>query len=138
MNWGAKLVIGMLLFMAFIVGLAFFMITSSSDDLIEADYYQSGLDYSKEFDSRNAAITDSVVPLVITSQAGLHLQFSSLASYTLTCKRLSNSSLDTVFVGLDSVISIDRTTLVPGPWQIQLKYRIHNKNYRLKREVVLP
>lgn len=138
MNWGSKLVLGMLLFMAFIVCLAFFMITSSSDDLIEADYYQNGLEYSQEYTSQHAAITDSVVPQIKATQDGLRIRFTTLVAYTLHCKRLSNSALDTTVTGQDSVLYLKHQDLVAGPWLLRLNYQIGSKRYSIKRELVMP
>lgn len=47
MNWGTKLIIGMALFMAFIIGLAVFMLNSNADPLVDKDYYEKGLKYDE-------------------------------------------------------------------------------------------
>ena len=58
MNWGTKLVIGMGLFMAFIITLVVFMMRSGSDDLVDKDYYQKGIEYDKEYTRKNQVQQD--------------------------------------------------------------------------------
>ncbi|MFM6953710.1 MAG: FixH family protein [Sphingobacteriaceae bacterium] len=139
MNWGTKLVIGMLVFMAFIVGLALLMMTSKSDDLIENDYYQKGLEYTKEYNSQKAVQADGVLPSIqLDSLGGLRVRFTQVASYSVTFKRLSNGKLDKVLSGTDSVITMAPGQLVAGLWLLRLTYKINNKNYSLNRELVVP
>jgi len=60
MNWGTKLVIGMLSFMSFIVVLAVLMFNSNADPLVDEDYYEKGLNYDREMKRMEKAKKDSI------------------------------------------------------------------------------
>ena len=62
MNWGTKLVIGMLSFMSFIVVLGVLMIGSTPDPLVDEDYYEKGLNYDQEMKlKKNQEARDSIL-----------------------------------------------------------------------------
>ncbi|WP_256004617.1 MULTISPECIES: FixH family protein [Pedobacter] len=48
MNWGSKIIIGMALFMSFIILLGIMMVRSTPDPLVDEDYYEKGLNYDQE------------------------------------------------------------------------------------------
>jgi hypothetical protein len=60
MNWGTKLIIGMLSFMSFIIVLAVLMITSKPDPLVDEDYYEKGLNYDSEVQRMERMKKDSL------------------------------------------------------------------------------
>lgn len=60
MNWGTKLVIGMLTFMSFIVVLGILMFRSTPDPLVDEDYYEKGLNYDLEMKRMEKLKADSI------------------------------------------------------------------------------
>ena len=142
MNWGTKIVIGMVLFMAFIIAMATKMVISGGDDdLVEKDYYEKGLDYDKQYNLQQNAVTDSVIPDFSASQDGFIISFSEPATYRLVCKRPSDSSFDRVIAGethADMQLMISRNELKSGPWNLHLEYTIKRKHYLVEREITMP
>ena len=47
MNWGAKIVIALALFIALIVSFGIYMVSSDTDSLVAEDYYERGLNYDR-------------------------------------------------------------------------------------------
>ncbi|RZM29342.1 MAG: hypothetical protein EOO88_05320 [Pedobacter sp.] len=60
MNWGTKIIIGMAVFMAFILVLGIFMIRSNPDPLVDEDYYEKGLNYDQELKRMEEIKKDSI------------------------------------------------------------------------------
>lgn len=60
MNWGTKLIMGMLSFMSFIIVLAVLMFNSKPDPLVDEDYYEKGLNYDKEIKRLEKSQRDSI------------------------------------------------------------------------------
>lgn len=61
MNWGAKIVIALVVFIALMVSFGIYMVSSDTDVLVAEDYYERGLNYDRlrNVDSVQRA-TDSV------------------------------------------------------------------------------
>ena len=142
MNWGQKIVAGGVLFMLFITGMSVVMIMRNEDDeLIEADYYQKGLDYNADYQQQKNALEDPNAPIISTDTADLKIAFSSPVSYQLECKRPSDAKMDKNFSGQANSgqeLKISRTDLAPGPWFIRLMYQRNAKLHLIKKEIVLP
>ncbi len=64
MNWGTKLIIGTALLMSFIITLAVLMIRNDSDDFIDANYYEKGIEYDKDYERKNQLIEDKAEPKI--------------------------------------------------------------------------
>lgn len=60
MNWGTKIIIGMVSFMAFIIVLGILMIRSNPDPLVDEDYYEKGLNYDQEIKRMEKVKQDSI------------------------------------------------------------------------------
>jgi hypothetical protein len=142
MNWGKKLIIGMVLFMIFIATLGAIMIMKGSDDsLIEKDYYEKGQAFDKDYNAKQRAIDDLVIPSININDLGLTITFPVPVSYTLICRRPSDKDLDRTFEGFtdeDRNIQILKTELEPGPWLIRMEYSANDKNYLFETEINMP
>lgn len=141
MNWGTKIVIGLALFMTFIIAMATKMVISGGDDeLVEKDYYEKGLDYDSRYNQQRDAVTDSVVPLFTSGPHGLTIQFSSPVRYKLVCRRASDAKLDKVFISSTGEESffIPNEKLKSGPWKMHLSFSVKGKAYLVEREIMMP
>ncbi|MEO8794669.1 MAG: FixH family protein [Daejeonella sp.] len=142
MNWGTKILIGMGLFMAFILAMGTKMIISSGDDdLLEKDYYEQGLEYNKVYNKKDLAVKNGVVPEISILSGELRILFKSPAQYTLTCKRPSDSSLDRIYKGKtpeDLTLIITAADLKPGPWLLRLEFSAGGKLYLVDQEINMP
>lgn len=142
MNWGTKIVIGMGIFMLFIAGMVFSMIShSGGDSLIEKDYYEKGLNYDEKYQQQTDALNDEVIPEITARKDALVITFKQPAEFNLSCKRLSDAKADRSFAGRTesgNMIVVPASELLPGPWRIYLQFNINGKNYQVEREVIMP
>ncbi|MDB5013958.1 MAG: FixH family protein [Daejeonella sp.] len=142
MNWGKKLIIGMVLFMIFIVTLGTIMIMKGKDDsLIENDYYEKGQTFDKDYNAKQRAIDDLVIPSININDLGLTITFPVPVTYKLICRRSSDKDLDKTFDGStdeDRNIQVLKSELEPGPWLIRIEYAASGKNYLFETEIDMP
>ena len=142
MNWGTKIVIGLALFMTFIIAMATKMfISAGDDDLVEKDYYEKGLSYDTQYDLQKVAQADSVIPHIEADKTGLAITFTSSSSYKLLCRRASDSALDKLVkgtTGSDKLLFIPRNELISGPWKLHLEFTQGGKDYLVEREIMMP
>lgn len=142
MNWGTKIVIGLALFMTFIIAMATKMfISAGDDDLVENDYYEKGLSYDKQYDLQRLAQADSVIPYIKVDQSGLAITFTSSSNYKLLCRRASDSALDKLIsgsTGSDNLLFVSRSELKSGPWKLHIEFTQAGKDYLVEHEIMMP
>lgn len=142
MNWGTKLVIGMAVFMAFIITLGAMMIMRNDEDsLVEQNYYEKGQNYNKEFQEKQNAADDQILPTVSTSNSALTIVFPVPVKYHLICRRPSDADLDQTLSGAteaDGTIAIQSGSMKSGPWSLRIEYEANGKNYLFEDEIVMP
>lgn len=128
--------------MAFIVTLGTMMILRNGEDsLVEQNYYEKGQNYNIEFQKRQQAQDDSVVPEVTTVDAGLTITFPVSVKYYLICRRPSDATMDKKLTGStasDGIIAIPPGTLQAGPWSLRIEYSVQDKQYLFEDEIVIP
>ena len=92
MNWGTKLLIGMGLFMAFIITLAVLMIKSGSDDLVDKDYYQKGIEYDKDYERKSQMQKDQAEPEISIGES-IRIIFKNVISKFLSILYIYNNGV---------------------------------------------
>lgn len=139
MNWGKKLVLGMALFMSFIIFLSTKMILSNNDELIDKNYYEDGLNYDKEYNAHKQALKDSVIPEFDVNATGLSINFPTKVSYNISSKFLANAGKDRNYKGIaDKTILIPSSEMDKGEWVLNLRYSATGKEYQIKKEIIMP
>ncbi|WP_187774767.1 FixH family protein [Pedobacter sp. BS3] len=142
MSWGTKIIIGMGVFMAFIVAMGAKMIWSSgSDGLVEQNYYEHGLKYDQDYIRKSNAVRDSIVPDFFADKYGLTISFRFPVQYKLNCRYLANARFDRVFEGYtdeDGCIIIPRKKLKKGMWLFRLEFTVNNIPYLVERTMKIP
>ncbi len=140
MNWGTKLTIGMLLFMGFIVTLVILMAgPHKADSLIENDYYEKGQAFDLDYNAKQAAKEDGMIPIIQTNSKGLSISFPSAVTYDMMFRRLSDSKLDKSF-RTDSAtkeVFIKGNELRSGSWLLRIQYKAGGKNYLYQNKILL-
>lgn len=128
MNWGKGIILGMIVFMGFIISLVVFMIRSS-DDNYDKDYYEKGINYNQEFKEKQQVIEDSIIPQLNLSNQVLDIKFKQAEKGIIYLKRPSNGNLDRQlnFVGKQVYIPLNK--LKKGHWQIVINWHWHQKKY---------
>ena len=140
MNWGTKLIIGMLSFMTFIVVLAVLMIRSESDELVESDYYEKGINYNVDYNKKENVINDKAAPEVSIVNNNIVITFSHHAEGKLKLIRTSDKRMDqTLVLTTDSAnqFQLPMTGKAAGLWKLQLDWKNDGREYLYEKEVML-
>ncbi|TKC05941.1 FixH family protein [Pedobacter frigoris] len=140
MNWGTKLMIGMGMFMAFIVVLAVLMFNSKTDALVDMDYYEKGLNYDEEYNSKEQVKTDNAAPDIQLSPEGIVLGFKNSAVGNIRLMRVSDKKLDKKIsfeTNPDREFAVVTTEMVKGRWRLIISWNSEEKSYLYEQEVNL-
>lgn len=144
-NWGTGLMIGMILFIGFIM---FFVIKISTDkaydyDLVTEEYYKKELVYQQEIDAQENANSLSENITGTKTKEGWVLRFPGNLDYTkisgtVYLYRPSNKKLDfkepLQLSGQELLIPDER--LVPGRWNTIVQWSYHGKDFLYKNEII--
>jgi len=145
-NWGTGIVIGMLLFIGFIM---YFVVTmmSSSDydhDLVVEDYYKAELHYQQDIDAEENALALEDHIEVEKKGTKMFLKFPENMDLnklkgTVSFYRPSNKKLD-FYIPFSEIqdreFQIPEAQLVNGRWNIKVTWQKNEKDFMFKKEVV--
>lgn len=143
-NWGTGIVIGMVIFISFILFLVVNMLTDDrfNHDLVTEEYYQRELHYQEEIDAETNAfsleenIKDYRVKDGWVVEFPENLELSKISG-DLNFYRPSNKKLD-FSIPLDlkkRKIHISEDQLVGGRWNINIYWKYENTELLYKKEI---
>lgn len=143
-NWGTGLIIGMTLFICFILFFVFRMITDNNleHDLVTEGYYQKEMELQGDIyaEQNTAAMTKQITG--IKNGMGYLIQFPegfepSKIKGKVFLYRPSNKQLDfEIPLKLtDSNLLIPDNRLLTGRWNITIDWVYEEKNYRYKKQI---
>ncbi len=144
-NWGAGLVIGMVLFMGFIVFLVVRMTTNDklNHDLVTEEYYKRELAYQDEIDAEKNSHSFSKNITGQRVENGWLLTFPSEVDLTevegtVFLYRPSNKKLDfeLPIQSSGSNLLIPDQNLLDGRWNITIVWSLDGEDYLYKNEIV--
>ncbi len=94
-NWGHKLVFFTVLFMIFIITMVYLMLTQKVD-LVEADYYEKGINYQQEMDKYKATkgMDHQITYLASAQQLTFQTAMGGNIQGTIKFYRPSDSKMD--------------------------------------------
>jgi len=136
MNWGKGLMIGLGLFMAFVVFLVVMMFRSP-DDTFDKDYYEKGLAYNQEYKAKKRVFDDGATPKVTMRQEMVLVNFIALDSGKLEFWRPSNKEMDKSFVLKTKELKIPIETLTKGQWKMIAKWKVGEKAYLYEKNIFI-
>lgn len=139
MNWGTKLVLGMGLFMAFIITLVVIMFRSNSDDLVDSNYYEKGIEYDKDYIRKNQVVKDKAEPEIIVNE-DLKIVFKSPVSGTIRFIHPSDKSNDRTMQinsGAANEIRLPLNNFTKGHWKIILEWESSGKSYLYDKSIII-
>lgn len=143
-HWGVGLVIGMSLFIGFILFLVYHMLTNPKfdHDLVTEEYYKKELVYQQEIDAETRA---RKLPLNLKenrSTNGWTIEFPEnlrpeSISGNLVMYRPSNAKLDfEIPLKLENHrLEIPKEKLVAGRWNIYVHWNYEGESYLFKKEI---
>lgn len=140
MNWGLKIALGLGVFMTFIMVLAYLMMTSKNDDLVDADYYEKGINYNVDYDKKSRVTLDQATPDVVVANQQLTVTFKHNATGTIKLIRTADKDLDkNMTLKTDSLnqFIIPTTGLATGLWKLQINWNSNGISYLYEKEVML-
>ena len=142
MNWGTKLIIGMLLFMSFIIVLAVRMIRSDPDALVENNYYEKGLNYDEVYQHKAQVFKDSAVPTVVVLKNKMVISFRARSQGSIRLMRTSDQRMDRNIefnTNETHQFMIATRTLTKGQWRLIVDWNNEkDTRYLYEREIILP
>ena len=142
MNWGTKIVLGMVVFMLFIIGMVVYMFSvHGNDTLVDEDYYEKGINYNDEYNANQNLIEDKAEPKITISDSQIIIQLKDSANYNLTLARPSTKKDKLADSGATvsdaNLIIINRQNMHTGLWYLELKWTSNAKKYQLKKSITL-
>lgn len=144
-NWGTGIVIGLALFISFILYLVFNMLTDSKfdHDLVTEEYYKKELLFQDEIDAekRGNALIENISDR--RTEKGWLIEFPENLKFAdisgnLHFYRPSKAKLDfEIPLNLESNrIEISDKNLIPGRWNIYIHWNYQGESYLYKKEIV--
>jgi hypothetical protein len=140
MNWGIKIALGLGVFMTFIMVLAYFMMTSKNDDLVDADYYEKGINYNVDYEKKSRVAKDQATPEVLIADQQLMITFVQEATGTVKLIRTADKAMDkNMILKTDSLnqFIIPIKGLATGLWKLQIDWNSNGGSYLYEKEVML-
>jgi hypothetical protein len=142
MNWGTKIVLGMIAFMLFIIAMVIYMFSVHGNDaLVDEDYYEKGINYNQEYNAKQNVIVEAAQPTINIGKMQLIIQLKDSADYELKLKRPSTVKDDILkkgnTVGSSNLILVETKKMYSGLWFLELKWTINNKEYFFKKNIIL-
>lgn len=136
-NWGTKLLIWIIAFILFILGLVF-MTTKSDVNLVEKDYYPKGLVYQQRIDAiENAKEINAVFKTIQnTSTITLNIPDIQIDEGAVTFFRPSGNSLDRVYdfvINKERIMTFPKSDLKKGKYLLKINWNHENKEYYVEQ-----
>ncbi|WP_432708640.1 FixH family protein [Pedobacter sp.] len=140
MNWGLKIALGLGVFMTFIMVLAYLMMTSKNDDLVDADYYEKGISYNVEYQKKTQVLRDQAAPKVMIHDQQLNLLFNQQATGNVKLIRTADKTMDkSMTLKTDSLnqFNIPISGIATGLWKLRIDWTSEGVDYLYEKEVML-
>lgn len=142
MNWGTKIVLGMVAFMLFIIAMVVYMFSVHGNDaLVDEDYYEKGVNYNQEYNAKQNTLNDGVEPVIEINESEIIIQLKDSATYELKLMRPASAKDDSMTKGKTlgdaNLIVIYRSTMHKGLWFLDLKWSSKGKAYQFKKNITL-
>ncbi|MBF6608034.1 MAG: FixH family protein [Flavobacterium sp.] len=144
LNWGHSIVIAIFCFMSFIL---YFVIKVQSDskydnDLVVEEYYKVDALFSDEMVKMQNVADMTVKPIVGTEGDDIKITFPDAVAITAAKAifyRPSNKKLDfeKVFDAGQKTLTIPKSTLAGGVWEVTLTWEQEGKMHKMKKEIYL-
>ncbi len=139
MNWGKGIIIGMAIFIVFIVGMCIYMFQSPTDDF-DHQYYEKGLSFDHDYDREKQVANDHTQPTIAIDNKQILFAFVQAAKGTIKFIRPSSTTADKVFtINTDSnnQMSLPITNFALGKWQIVFEWTSGSKAYLYQQEIYI-
>lgn len=140
MNWGTKIFIVLAIFVIGMAGVGVYMVSQDSDTLVNADYYQDGINFDQVYDRRQNLETYGARPAVSIENDLLTVTFVHESNRgTLSLFRASDQSLDITMplTTQNAVFQIPVQDVESGSWELQLEWEAEGKSFQYEQQIYL-
>lgn len=142
MHWGTKLVLGLAVFIIFIMGMVVYMfMVHGNDALVDNDYYEKGINYNQEYTAKQNVLNDRAEPKITIHTAFIIIELKDSAQFTLRLMRPSSEKDDVKIAGNTMgdkhAITINTQKMHRGLWFLELAWTSNGKPYMLKKNLTL-
>jgi hypothetical protein len=131
MNWGYRIVVGMVIFMLFIAYLSYRMINTKVD-LVADNYYESGQAYQDRIQKLNN--TEKIINQIKfefdKKTSTLSYDVTKLDSGTLSIYRPSDKKLDFNIPLSSASAQLDLSMIESGSWRVQANWYSQGLGYQ--------
>jgi hypothetical protein len=139
MNWGKGIIMGMILFMLFILCMCFYMFAAPNDDY-DHQYYEKGLTYNQYYNKEVQVIKDHAQPAIKMSGDYIFIKFIDSAVGTVELQRPSNNLLDKTYQlnsreGTETQINVK--PLAKGRWLLIFDWQSNKKAYTYQKAITI-
>lgn len=125
--------------MSFIITLAVLMIRSESDDLVDVNYYEKGIEYDKDYVRKNQLITDMAEPEISVSDQ-LTIIFKSPAKGSIRFIHPSDKTKDNTLPidsGSENQVQIPLNEYRKGHWKVSIEWMSNEKSYLYEKNIII-
>lgn len=129
----------MALFMSFIITLAVLMIRSDSDDLVDTNYYQKGIEYDKDYVRKTQLIEDKAEPN-ISINGQMTIIFKSPAMGSIRFLHPSDNTKDRIMninSGGGNQVVFPLESFRRGHWKVSLEWKSNGKSYLYDKNITI-
>lgn len=139
MNWGKGIIIGMAIFMLFIISMGVRMLNSKTDDY-DKEYYEKGITFDDDYKKEKQVTTDNAQPRIQITDSHVILKFKESAVGYLRLNRPSDRRLDRQVqftTNNDGMYKADLKLPAVGRWHIELQWQSKGKSYLYQQQAYL-
>ena len=139
-NWGKGLIIGMSIFMLFILSLAVAIFNQKADDY-DHNYYERGLDFDNDYKREQQVVADGAKPTISVNAGTLNLRFKEQTKGKLHFRRPSDQAMDEDLLFDTDALGRNEVSLEKfsrGRWQLIIEWAHQDKQYLYQQEIFVP
>ena len=138
MNWGNRIILGMGLFMGFILTMVVIMMRQKID-LVEEDYYKKELNYETQINAQKVYVSANEKISIKTEKDSLYLYFPAVfqtEDVTISLQRPDDKNLDFVLTAKPlSRIVIQTAKFPKGVFTCTINGKIKDQPYEMSQQV---
>ena len=137
MNWGKGIVAILAIFVAFIVILCIYMVSSPTDDF-DHQYYEKGLNFNHDYNRELQVTKDHAQPSIQVGDNLIRFIFTQPVKGTIVALRPSSNAADKSLAlnsGSGTEVDIPIEHFATGRWQLEFEWVSNNKAYLYHQEI---
>lgn len=139
-NWGKGIVIGLAVFIIFIVGMGIKMFSQNTDDY-DHEYYEKGLAFDADYAKEKQVVADHAQPQIKIQGSNLQVTFIQPVNGKLHIERPADRRLDrwvSLQSGTGAEVTIPVGKVASGRYRLVFDWVSNGKKYLYQQEVHLP